>query len=91
MTELQNRVIFCVKRLPKNKLEDALNYLTELFEEETDGKTPLDDFDYELSRRADEAIANGDTETHSFNEVLEELGITCGELGIADGKLQDRV
>ena len=89
MTELQNKVIYYVQNLPANKLEDALNYLTELFEEETDDKVPLDDFDYELSRRADEAP--DDTETYSFDEVLEGLGFTYEELGIADGKVQNRV
>ena len=38
---------------------------------------PLDEFDYELSRRADE---DKSTETISFDDVLQELGISYEDL-----------
>ena len=40
-------------------------------------KTPLDDFDYELAKRADE---NLDTETISMDDLLSEFGIDPKEI-----------
>ena len=48
----------------EDKLELALDYLKYLEKQEI---TPLDDFDYELARRADE---RGEQETISFDELL---------------------
>ena len=40
---------------------------------------PLDDFDYEMARRADEDTC---TETFTFDEVLQEAGLTYEDLQI---------
>jgi len=80
MTELQNRAIRFIQILPNDKLENVINYILELIEDDPQGSPPLDDFDYELSRRADKAIANGDTETFSFDEVLKEAGLTYDDI-----------
>ena len=39
MTELQNKAVYYIQKLPEDKLEDVLNYLLEIFEDET---APLD-------------------------------------------------
>ena len=66
----------------KKCLQDALDYLVALLppsDEDSEGATPLDDFDYELSQRIDEEVTKGNpdyTEFTSFEDVLAEHGMT---------------
>jgi hypothetical protein len=76
MTSMQVRAIKYIQSLPSDKLISAVDYLRYLYEQDY----PLDEFDYELAERADEDTG---TETISFNELLNELGINtfknCGK------------
>ena len=71
LIDMKNTAIKYIHGLSDNKLSSALDYLRYLYEQEQD--YPLDDFDYELSKRADEAA---DTETISFEDVLHKSGLT---------------
>ena len=94
MTELQNKIakmqargIFYLKNIPENKLQDALDYLVALLppsDEDSEGATLADDFDYELSQRADEALANGEFDFISFEEALAKSDLTIKDLEKAD-------
>ena len=73
MSSMQAMAVQYIQRLPENKLRSAIDYLRYLCEHDY----PLDDYDYELSRRADE---DTDTETIAFDELLLDLGITYDDL-----------
>ena len=75
MTNMQDTAIKYIRGLPQDKLVDAVDYLRHLYEAQED--YPLDEFDYELSQRADEAK---DTETVSLDEVLRKAGLTYEDL-----------
>ena len=86
MTELQSRAIYYIQKLPQNKLEDVVEYLLDIFEMIED-EMPLDDFDYELSQRADEALANGDMKFVSFEEILAKDNLTREDLKKINGNI----
>ena len=73
MPNMQAIAVRYIKYLPENKLSSAVDYLRYLYEQDY----PLDDFDYELAKRAD---LNTHTETVTFDELLEDLGISHEEL-----------
>ena len=73
MPNMQTVAVRYIHRLPENKLRSAIDYLRYLCEQDY----PLDDYDYELSSRADK---DTDTETIAFDELLLDLGITYGDL-----------
>ena len=70
----KEQIIQYVNTLAEEKLEMALDYMKYLHWRKF---TPLDEFDYELARRADESK---DEETISFDELLEECGLTYADL-----------
>jgi len=74
MSEMQATAFKYISELSHEKLQSALDYLRFLREQTKD--YPLDDFDYELARRADEAMANGDIETISFEDAIKAAGLT---------------
>ena len=73
MSYEQNEAVFYLKKLSDDKLSSALSYLRFLYEQDY----PLDDFDYELAKRADN---DTDTETITFDEVLTEAGLSYADL-----------
>ena len=70
----REQIIDYVNTLAEEKLEMALDYMKYL---NWRSFTPLDEFDYELARRADE---DDDDETISFDEALKECGLTYADL-----------
>ena len=68
MTVLQDQAIEYILNLPSDKLNSAINYLQFLSEQDI----PLDDFDYQLAREADEEITG---ETISHEDLCKQLGI----------------
>ncbi|MCL2616467.1 MAG: hypothetical protein FWD96_02330 [Defluviitaleaceae bacterium] len=79
MIDTQTKAIQYIQKLSESRLNSALDYLRYLYEQ--DENYPLDEFDYELSRRADEAV---DNETVSFDEVMLKSGLTYEDI-------QDRI
>jgi len=73
MSTAQALAVHYIQQIPESKLDSALDYLRFLCEPDY----PLDDYDYELSKRADEDTS---TETITFDEMMQELGITYEEL-----------
>jgi len=79
LIDTQTKAIQYIQKLSESRLNSALDYLRYLYEQ--DENYPLDEFDYELSRRADEAV---DNETVSFDEVMLKSGLTYEDI-------QDRI
>ncbi|MDR2168246.1 MAG: hypothetical protein LBE35_10440, partial [Clostridiales bacterium] len=80
MSELRMEVMDYIEMVEENKLQNVLDFLDKLLYGE---ETPLDDFDWELSRRADAtlaAIARGEERTYTLEEVLAENGMTLEDL-----------
>jgi len=73
MSGMQATAVEYIQRLPNDKLASAVDYLRFLYQQDY----PLDQFDYELAKRADE---DTDTEIISFDELLQGLGIHHEEL-----------
>jgi len=73
MSSMQIIAVRYIQRLPENKLSSAVDYLRYLYEQDY----PLDDFDYALAERADR---DASTETITFDELLQDLGINYEEL-----------
>ena len=74
----KEQAIYYLNILEPDKLKSALDYIQYLYEHGLYEKnTPLDDFDYELARRADE---RDDKEFISFEESLKECGLTYADL-----------
>lgn len=73
MSDMQIAALRYIKYLPESKLNSAVDYLRYLYEQDY----PLDDFDYELAKRAD---GDTGTETISFDELIKDLGISHEEL-----------
>ena len=73
MSYKQNEAVFYLKKLSDDKLSNAVSYLRFLYEQDY----PLDDFDYELAKRADN---DTDTEIITFDEMLQEAGLTYDDL-----------
>ena len=70
---VQAKEIEYLLELPEDRLNSAFDYLSYLH-----GKQyPLDDYDYQLAKEADE---DTDTETISFDEVLIKCGLTYDDL-----------
>ena len=68
MTILQDQAIKFVLNLPTEKLPSVIDYLQYL----SDQPTPLDDYDYQLAREADEEMTG---ETISHEDLCKHLGI----------------
>jgi len=73
MLSRKNEAVFYIKKLSEDKLVNAISYLRFLYEQDY----PLDDFDYELAKSADDDF---DDETLTFDEVMKELGLTYDDL-----------
>ena len=73
MIAMRERAISYLQQLPDEKLNIAISYLQFLYEQ----KTPLDEYDYELARLADE---NMDGETVPFEEALKDCGLKYEDL-----------
>jgi len=73
MITIQDKAIKYIQVLSDDKLNSAIDYLRYLYEQDY----PLDDFDYELAKQADQDTS---AETVSFNEVLREVGLTHDDL-----------
>ena len=73
MSDKQVMAVRYIRRLPREKLDSAVDYLRYLCE---DGAT-LDEFDYALAKQADEDTS---TETVSLDALLQDLGISYEEL-----------
>jgi len=65
----QSKAIKYITMLSDEGLTSALDYLRYLYERDY----PLDEFDYELARRADE---DKSTETFTFDEILKKFIMT---------------
>jgi len=74
METMQETATWYIQTLSAEKLSSAVDYLRFLHEQE---RTPLDDFDYQLAREADE---DTDTETVSMDDLLEKHGLTYADL-----------
>ena len=70
---MQVMAVRYIQQLPANKLNSAIDYLRYLCEQDY----PLDDFDYALAKHADEDTS---IETITFDELLQDLGISYEEL-----------
>ena len=73
MSLSQNKAVFYLKNLSVENLRNAVSYLRFLYEQDF----PLDDFDYELAKRADE---DDNFETISFGDAMNEAGLSYEEL-----------
>ena len=73
MSKMQIIAVRYIQQLPENKLSSAVDYLRYLYEQ----GDPLDDFDYLLAKNAD---ADKSTETITFDELLQDMGISHDEL-----------
>ena len=73
MSNMQVMAVRYIQQLPENKLSSAVDYLRYLCEQDY----PLDDFDYVLAQNADN---DKSTETITFNELLQSMGISYEEL-----------
>jgi len=73
MSNMQVVAVRYIQQLPENKLSSAVDYLRYLCEQDY----PLDDFDYVLAQNADN---DKSTETITFNELLQSMGISYEEL-----------
>ena len=73
MSAMKIAAVRYIEQLPESKMNSAVDYLRFLYEQEY----PPDDYDYFLAKRADNDM---DNETISFDEVLNELGISRDEL-----------
>ena len=77
---IKERVINEVSEFPDSKLyaiQEYINFLDFREMEAAEHCTPLDDFDYELARRAEEYK---DEETVPFEEVLRMFGKTLDDI-----------
>lgn len=63
-----------INDMSESKIYGLLDYIKYVHQKAED--YPLDDFDYELSRRADEAIASGEIEFTDFDKILAKRGLT---------------
>jgi len=70
---MQVMAVRYIQQLPENKLSSAVDYLRYLYEQDY----PLDSFDYILAQNADKDTS---TETVTFDELLQDLGIAHDEL-----------
>ena len=68
MTILQNQAVKFIQEIPSEKLPGVIDYLKYLSEQ----PTPLDDYDYQLAREADEEMTG---ETISHEDLCKHLGI----------------
>ena len=73
MSNMQAAALHYIQRLSGEKLNSALDYLRYLCEQDH----PLDEYDYELSRLADEDTS---TETISFEQAMQQMGISYEDL-----------
>ena len=73
MSTMQAMAVQYIQRLPESKLKSAVDYLRYLCEQDYH----LDDYDYLLAKQADEDTS---TETISFDDLLQDLGISYEEL-----------
>ncbi|MCL2225285.1 MAG: hypothetical protein FWB96_10010 [Defluviitaleaceae bacterium] len=73
MSGMQAAAVRYINLLPESKLSSAVDYLRYLCEQDY----PLDDFDRELSNRAD---MDTSTETVTFDALMQDLGIEYAEL-----------
>ena len=73
MSYNQNKAVFYLTKISDDKLSNAISYLRFLYEQDY----PLDDFDYELAKCADN---DTDTEIITFDEMLQEAGLTYDDL-----------
>jgi len=73
LNALQTKSVEYLLKLPEDRLNSAFDYLCYLYEKQY----PLDDYDYQLAREADE---DTDTETFSLDEVLQECGLTYEDI-----------
>jgi len=77
---IKESVMSQVSEFPESRLyaiQEYIDFLDFRETKSTEHCTPLDDFDYELARRADEHKGE---ETFTFDEVLRELGMTYEDL-----------
>ncbi|MCL2168601.1 MAG: hypothetical protein FWB74_01085 [Defluviitaleaceae bacterium] len=94
MTALKMEAIDYINNMDDSKMQDVVRFLNAVAREKVEydpfdnGTTPLDDFDYELSRRARKARADGDMEFVSFEEALADAGLTIEDLENFDDDLQ---
>ncbi len=76
------KAIWFLNKLTDERLTSALDYLRFLYDQEDH---PLDDFDYELAKRADDNIAGRTMEEilsscTPIEEVMEKCGLTYEDL-----------
>jgi len=70
---MQVTAVRYIEQLSESKLNSAIDYLRYLCGQDY----PLDDFDYALAQKADNDTS---TETVTFDELLQDLGISYEEL-----------
>ena len=73
MSDMQVMAVRYIQQLSEKKLSSAVDYLRYLCEHEY----PLDDFDYALAQTADN---DKNTETITFDALLQDMGISYEEL-----------
>ena len=73
MSNMQVVAVRYIQQLPEDKLSSAVDYLRYLCEQDI----PLDDFDYQLARNADN---DESTETINLDVLLQDMGISYEEL-----------
>jgi hypothetical protein len=73
MSTLQETTVYYINHLSDDKLKSVLDFAKYLYEQDK----PLDDFDYELAKHADQ---NPDKTTIPFDEVLMETGLSYADL-----------
>jgi hypothetical protein len=80
-TEVRDVIRSRINDVPENKLIILRNYIDYLAGEEWDVDKeygiPLDEYDYEMAKRADE---RKDEEYISFDDALKEAGLTYDDL-----------
>jgi len=73
LNALQTKSVEYLLKLAEDRLNSAFDYLCCLYAKQY----PLDDYDYQLAREADE---DTDTDTFSLDEVLQECGLTYEDI-----------
>jgi len=73
MTVMQNEAAKFILVLPEDKLKSVVDYMRFLYERDA----PLDDYDYELAKLADQ---DGSADAISFDALLKEVGLTHEDL-----------